>query len=105
MRVNNQNHVSGQEVSGSRKTHSPSKAYAKSGEKNDADATAAKTAGAPQISERSRQMSAARTAAVNAPEVREDRVAELKKKIASGSYKVDATAIADRMVDDHLAAI
>jgi len=29
-------------------------------------------------------------------------VAELKKRIAEGKYKVDANAVADRMVDEHL---
>jgi flagellar biosynthesis anti-sigma factor FlgM len=34
--------------------------------------------------------------------VRADRVAELKKAIQSGTYKVDARKIADKMVDSSL---
>lgn len=103
MRVNQNQSAAGQEVSGTRKSNSQTKAYAK-GDKN-AAAAAMRGDGAPQISEKAKQMAAAKTAAAQAPDVREDRVAELKKKIASGSYKVDANAIADRMVDDHLSAV
>ncbi|HVJ66042.1 MAG TPA: flagellar biosynthesis anti-sigma factor FlgM [Bdellovibrionota bacterium] len=38
----------------------------------------------------------------NTPDVRADRVAELKKAIQSGTYKVDARKIADKMVDSSL---
>ena len=34
-----------------------------------------------------------------APDVREDRVAELKAKIDSGNYRMDADAVADKLVD------
>ena len=33
------------------------------------------------------------------PEIREDKVAELKEKIESGKYKVDHDAVADKLVD------
>ena len=46
-------------------------------------------------------------AAKDSPEIREDRVAELKARIAEGSYKVDTGKVADAMlreaVRDHLA--
>ena len=57
-----------------------------------------------EISGRAREFAAAKEAASGAPDVREERIAELKRRIASGSYKVDADAIADRMVDEHLRA-
>jgi len=71
------------------------------------DAASAKGAGdssgaAPEISARARDMSKAKELATAAPDVREEKIAELKKRIAAGNYNVDATAIADRMVDEHL---
>lgn len=56
----------------------------------------------PEISEKARTMAKAKAMAKNAPDVREQKIAELKKRIASGAYKVDAEAVADRLVDDHL---
>ena len=55
-----------------------------------------------EISSRGKEFSKARDVAASAPEVREDKIAELKQRIASGAYKVDSNAIADRMVDEHL---
>ena len=46
-------------------------------------------------------------AAKMSPDIREDRVADLKKRIAEGTYNVDAGSVADSMlreaVRDHLA--
>ncbi len=36
------------------------------------------------------------------PEIRQERVAELKNRIDQGSYKVDADALADRMLEETL---
>ena len=38
----------------------------------------------------------------NAPDVRLDRIAELKASIAEGSYKVDSATLADKMLRTHL---
>ena len=40
--------------------------------------------------------------AKDAPDVRADRVAELKAAIKGGTYKVDAKAVADRMIQSSL---
>lgn len=66
--------------------------------------TAAVDSGAvkPEISPKAREFAQAKEVASKAPDVREDRIAELKKKIASGSYQVNAQAIADKMVDEHM---
>jgi len=40
--------------------------------------------------------------AKSAPDVREDRIAELKKRIAEGKYEVDANKLADKMVSEHM---
>ena len=36
------------------------------------------------------------------PDVREDKVAELKERIESGKYKIDHEAVADKMVDSFI---
>ena len=58
-----------------------------------------------EISTRGREVAAAKTAATNAPDVRtdkEEKIAELKRRIADSRYKVDADAVADKLVDEHL---
>ena len=42
-------------------------------------------------------------AAKSAPDVRQEKVAALKKAVSEGSYKVDADAVADRMIHESLA--
>lgn len=46
----------------------------------------------------------ARTAdlAKSAPDIRAEKIAELRERIAKGEYNVKPEGIADRMVDDHL---
>ncbi|MCB0393026.1 MAG: flagellar biosynthesis anti-sigma factor FlgM [Bdellovibrionales bacterium] len=43
--------------------------------------------------------------AMGSPDVREDKVAKLREMIDSGQYKVDAAAIADRMVDEGVSEV
>jgi negative regulator of flagellin synthesis FlgM len=57
------------------------------------------------ISSRAKDSAKARAVATSAPDVREDKIAELKRRIADGNYKVDAGAVADRMVNEHLAEL
>lgn len=52
------------------------------------------------LSERAQDIRKAKELAKAAPEIREDRVAELQKRIDSGNYKIDAKEIADKMVDE-----
>jgi negative regulator of flagellin synthesis FlgM len=40
--------------------------------------------------------------AMNSPDVDMNKVEKFKKLIADGKYKVDAKAVADRMVDEHV---
>src|SRR3954463_15636134 len=54
------------------------------------------------LSARGKEFSRARAAAGGAPDVREDKIAELKKRISEGKYEVDADAVADRMVNEHM---
>lgn len=55
-----------------------------------------------EISARAKDAAKAKSAAMSAPDVREQKIAELKRRISEGAYNVDANAVADRMVDDHL---
>lgn len=55
-----------------------------------------------EISSRGKELAQAKSIALDTPDVREDRVADLKKRIADGSYKINSSAIADRMLEDHL---
>lgn len=56
------------------------------------------------ISDNAKLMKTA-VATVNAtPTTRTDRVAALKKQVREGSYRVDASKVADKLVDEHLLA-
>lgn len=54
------------------------------------------------ISQRAKDTAKATQIAKAAPDVNEEKIAKLKAQIAAGTYNVDADAIADRLVDDHL---
>lgn len=55
------------------------------------------------ISAKGKEFAQAHAVAKAAPDVREDRIAALKKQIQEGKYEVDANKIADRMVGEHMA--
>ena len=55
-----------------------------------------------EISENARWMRQASDLAKAGPDVRADKVASIKKAVQSGTYKVDAQQIADKLVDEHL---
>lgn len=57
-----------------------------------------------EISPRAREFAAAKAIASQTPDVREEKVAALKRRIAEGKYQVDAAKVADRMVDEHLSS-
>jgi negative regulator of flagellin synthesis FlgM len=54
------------------------------------------------VSERAQMFQRAKEIAGRPDTVDESKVARLQKMIDEGKYKVDADAIADRMVDEHL---
>lgn len=68
-----------------------------------ADVAASAQAGQPavrvELSGRARELHAAMTAANGAPDVRADKVAEVKAKVDAGTYSVDANVVARRMLD------
>jgi negative regulator of flagellin synthesis FlgM len=55
-----------------------------------------------ELSERAQMMQKAKALAGGADSIDEAKVARLQKMIDEGKYKVDAGAIADRLVDEHL---
>jgi len=74
------------------------------GSRTDAPQSAARASAreAVQISEDARLMQRANEIAHASPDLRADKVAALKQAIQSGTYRVDAREIADRLVDEHL---
>lgn len=48
-------------------------------------------------------MSQAKQIAVNTPDVREERIAELRRRIAEKSYNVEPEAVAEKMIEAHSA--
>jgi len=56
-----------------------------------------------EVSDRAKEAAKIKELAMATPDVDAEKVAKYKKLIADGTYKVDAKAVADRMVDEHLA--
>ncbi|MEK6628578.1 MAG: flagellar biosynthesis anti-sigma factor FlgM [Bdellovibrionota bacterium] len=53
-----------------------------------------------ELSPRVQDIKKIKEAAKNAPDVNADKVAKFKQMIAEGKYKVDAKAVAEKMVDE-----
>lgn len=72
--------------------------------KGDPNALAARTSSdvKADLSARGKEFARAKAAASGAPDVREEKIAELKRRIAAGKYNVDSDAVADKMVNEHL---
>lgn len=85
----------------SRATEATKAQNAKRGSKTSSD-KATNTSVNAEISSRAKEFGRAKSVASSAPDVREEKIAELKKRIAEGRYKVDSNAVADRLVDEHL---
>jgi negative regulator of flagellin synthesis FlgM len=97
------NSPQGSEVQGAKK--SGRAAVAAQGEAaKKADQAQVSGAANTEISSKAKEMAKAKDVAASAPDVREEKIAELKRRIAAGKYQVDSDAIADRMVNDHLSA-
>jgi negative regulator of flagellin synthesis FlgM len=57
-----------------------------------------------ELSARGKEIARAKAAATSAPDVREGKIAELKQRIAEGRYNVEPEAVADKLVNEHLAS-
>ena len=55
-----------------------------------------------EISDRAKLMKQATDVVKSSPDVRKEKVQALKKSIQDGTYRVDSSAIAERLVDEHL---
>ncbi len=56
------------------------------------------TADSVSLSDNARSMSTARTAVHNAPDVREQKVANIKQQLTDGTYQVSAQALAKKLL-------
>jgi len=54
------------------------------------------------LSTASKETQTAREVIASEPDVREDKVAELRKRIESGNYTIDNKAVADKIVDSFI---
>jgi negative regulator of flagellin synthesis FlgM len=90
------------EAGATKKTERSNEASQSAPVKKAQESAAGSQAAKADISSRAREFSKAKEVAAAAPDVREEKVAELKRKIQSGNYSVDAQAVADRMVNEHL---
>ena len=54
-----------------------------------------------EISGKAKDFAKAHSIAAATPDVREDRIAELKKRIAAGEYKIDSEKVAEKMLSEH----
>ncbi len=105
MRVSHTNgsSIQGAETSKTRHTHGARKNERGEGaEASQLESTSSRGDVSASISPRARELANAKALATAAPDVREEKIAELKKRIAAGGYHVDADKIADRLVDDHI---
>ena len=55
-----------------------------------------------EISESGREMAYIKKLATQAPDIRQERVDELRVKIANNHYPIDAEALAERILEEHL---
>jgi negative regulator of flagellin synthesis FlgM len=54
------------------------------------------------LSTASKEVQTARDIIESEPDVREDKVSEIKKRIESGNYQIDHKTVADKMVDSFM---
>jgi negative regulator of flagellin synthesis FlgM len=72
-------------------------------EKTESSSSASKSGSAnAEISSRAKDMAKAKQVAMDAPDVREAKIAALREQIQNKKYNVSADAIADKLVDDHI---
>ena len=98
MKVSNQVPVQSQGIEKTKESKSSSKANTDVSLK---DSGAAMGGASVEISDHAQLMKQASEIARNAPEIRADKVAMLKKSIQDGTYHVESSDISDRLVDEH----
>jgi len=100
------NAIQNSEVSPAKTARTGAATGAKKIEKTEKPGSAAAASSADSISAdisaKGKEFAKAKEVAQNAPDIREEKIAELRRRISAGSYRPDADAIADRMVAEHL---
>ncbi|MFP5520146.1 MAG: flagellar biosynthesis anti-sigma factor FlgM [Bdellovibrionia bacterium] len=67
-----------------------------------ADALQTSSSAKVELSPRAQEAKRIKELAMAAPDIDQEKVAKFRQLIDEGKYKVDAKAVADRMVDEHL---
>lgn len=80
------------------------KNYQKSSGTEAARPSSASDVSTAEFSMKAKDFAEARKVAMDAPDVREEKIAELKRRIQNNEYNVKPDAIADRLVNEHLAS-
>ncbi len=70
------------------------KKIAKAGQTNQTDRV--------EISRAGRDYQVAKSAVEKAPEIREDVVADIRERMANGSYQIDANALAEKLLNGYI---
>ena len=102
MRVNNQNY--GKAIQNTETAQTQKSGRALKGEETQgaAKVEGAESSVSAEISSKARDMAQAKAVASGAPDIREAKIEELRKRIAAKQYNVKPEDIADKMVEEHL---
>jgi negative regulator of flagellin synthesis FlgM len=95
--------IQGSSVQSSNSTSRASKVGSQDSKYGAKNSSAIESSDKVQISSRAKEAAKAKAIAKQAPDVNEEKVARLKAQIQSGNYNVDPHAIADKLVDEHIA--
>jgi negative regulator of flagellin synthesis FlgM len=96
--------IGNKSLEGRERTQEAGRTREKAGSRSGAEAQAA-ASDRVELSGRSREMAKAHEAVAAAPEVRQQKVEELKASIANGQYEVDADQVAQKMIVNFLEEI
>lgn len=103
MKINNRKSPEAADVSSSREVGLSKSAKSKKSQSGDGVVGSSHLSSAKiNLSDRAQDIQKAKDVIGKTPDVDEAKVARFQKLIDSGEYATDASAIADRLVDDHL---
>lgn len=90
-----------QQTKATKKAATPSSLFSATPSKAEGPESSGNASAKVQLSERVQDMKKIKEQVNKTPDVDEAKVAKFKSMIAKGEYKVDAKAIADKMVDEY----
>lgn len=99
MKVIQHGPVTSQQIEKSQQTRSPERL--KSNPVTEGQSNQSVSGAAVDISPEAQLMKQASEIVMNTPDLRLDKVEQLKKAIKEGTYQIESSQIADRLVDDH----